>query len=397
MFSNFFISLKTKLSPKLLRVFVLGMVVCLTIALLYWFTQTNNQLLQNNQNLASKDSQIASLSAQIKNTIKENEILKNEESKVQLTFIENTLDKYLLVKDKSASYKASGVDTAAVDAQFPTVADLLLAQKYSEADTLLSKLDTDLETALKSKQAAAAAAAKPKTTSSSSNCSSLPSSGYCKMSINGYTVYVVAGSISSVRTVTANSDNCNDNCPTKSLQNYISDNGGFAGMNGTYFCPPDYSTCAGKVNSFDFPVYNSNLGKWINEDKMLWTNRAMIAFTSGSAHFYPNANSYSGLSGIKAGIVNFPGLVYNGQNIVNNYSLTSAQNTKGTRGGIGVKGSIVYLVIASSATVGDFAGIMTSLGMTHALNLDGGGSTALYSGGYKVGPGRALPNAVILK
>ena len=33
--------------------------------------------------------------------------------------------------------------------------------------------------------------------------------------------------------------------------------------------------------------------------------------------------------------------------------------------------------------------------MENALNLDDGGSTALYSGGYKVGPGRDLPNAVL--
>jgi len=32
-----------------------------------------------------------------------------------------------------------------------------------------------------------------------------------------------------------------------------------------------------------------------------------------------------------------------------------------------------------------------------ALNLDGGGTSAMYAGGaYKVGPGRLLPNAVLL-
>ena len=31
------------------------------------------------------------------------------------------------------------------------------------------------------------------------------------------------------------------------------------------------------------------------------------------------------------------------------------------------------------------------------MNLDGGGSTALYDGGYKAGPGRSLPNAIIVK
>ena len=38
-----------------------------------------------------------------------------------------------------------------------------------------------------------------------------------------------------------------------------------------------------------------------------------------------------------------------------------------------------------------------ALGVREALNLDGGGTSAMWFGGaYKVGPGRLLPNAVIL-
>ena len=36
------------------------------------------------------------------------------------------------------------------------------------------------------------------------------------------------------------------------------------------------------------------------------------------------------------------------------------------------------------------------MGVQNALNLDSGGSTALWSGGYKVGPGRNIANAVLL-
>jgi hypothetical protein len=38
---------------------------------------------------------------------------------------------------------------------------------------------------------------------------------------------------------------------------------------------------------------------------------------------------------------------------------------------------------------------MKAMGMENALNLDNGGSTALWSGGYKVGPGRDLPNVIL--
>src|SRR3972149_1777574 len=74
-------------------------------------------------------------------------------------------------------------------------------------------------------------------------------------------------------TDTANSSDCFSNCPAKSLISYVKANGASSGMNGTYFCPPDYASCAGKVNSFDFPVYSSRLRKWLNEDNLFWSNR----------------------------------------------------------------------------------------------------------------------------
>jgi exopolysaccharide biosynthesis protein len=39
---------------------------------------------------------------------------------------------------------------------------------------------------------------------------------------------------------------------------------------------------------------------------------------------------------------------------------------------------------------------MEALGSTNALNIDAGGSSALwYNGSYKRGPGRGVPNALI--
>ena len=42
------------------------------------------------------------------------------------------------------------------------------------------------------------------------------------------------------------------------------------------------------------------------------------------------------------------------------------------------------------------AKVLAAMGLENALNLDDGGSTALWSGGYKAGPGRNIPNAVLL-
>ena len=388
---------------KLPYYFSLLLIFLLSIGIIILFYVDGVETANLNKTVKDLNDQVQALKQSLDNLIKENTTLKGEDLRSALNSYKEVVEKYETVKEKTASYKSKGVNVQSVEKELGKVVNLILGKKYIEADKSLTKLDSNLEKLLKEKQEADAAARVQTTPSQTSSCS-VPTSGYCQLSLktsNGtFTIDVVAANLNStsVITDTANSSNCSNNCPTKSLLSYTQANGGYAAINGTYFCPPDYASCAGKVSSYDFPVYNSNLKKWLNENKLFWSNRAMMAFTSGGAVFYPQANSYSALSGIKAAIVNYPGLLYNGANIVGNYTLTSAQYNKGYRGGIGVKGSTLYFVVARSASVPDMATIMKALGVTHALNLDGGGSSALvYKGSYKVGPGRSLPNAIVLK
>jgi exopolysaccharide biosynthesis protein len=47
--------------------------------------------------------------------------------------------------------------------------------------------------------------------------------------------------------------------------------------------------------------------------------------------------------------------------------------------------------------VTESAYVLQALGARDAINLDGGGTSAMYLGGsYRVGPGRLLPNAIVL-
>lgn len=63
---------------------------------------------------------------------------------------------------------------------------------------------------------------------------------------------------------------------------------------------------------------------------------------------------------------------------------------------MGAGGNMVYIGVVHNATVAESARALHAMGIQNALNLDDGGSTALWSGGYKVGPGRDIPNAVLL-
>lgn len=200
-----------------------------------------------------------------------------------------------------------------------------------------------------------------------------------------------------VKTVSASSGSCSNDCDTKSLADYVKGSGGFAGMNGSYFCPPDYASCDGKVNSFDFALYDSNDGKWEHKDALTWFETGLITFNGSTPSFYKETSDYGG-GGVTAGISNYPALVKDSDIVVDEDELTSFQkDIKGPRGVIGVGGENLYLAIINGANVIDAAYVIRALGAKHALNLDGGGSSAMYiNGKYIVGPGRSLPNAIVL-
>jgi cell division septation protein DedD len=211
-----------------------------------------------------------------------------------------------------------------------------------------------------------------------------------------FTVYLVKEPLASVtvKTVTGNVTDCQRDCPAKPLAQYIAETpGAFAGMNGTYFCPPDYADCATQAYKYDYAVYNSFLGKWLSLGNGA---NGVATFNGKTPAFYATFNQY-GRAPVTAGISNYPTLMLNGAILNFASQLSDAQNRAGTRGVIAANATYVFLFLVSGASVTDAAYVAQALGARDALNLDGGGSSALYiDGAYRVGPGRLLPNAVVL-
>jgi exopolysaccharide biosynthesis protein len=202
-----------------------------------------------------------------------------------------------------------------------------------------------------------------------------------------------------VLTDTGNTSDCANSCAVNSLMTYVTRNNGFAGINGTYFCPTAYTECAGKTNSFYWKVYNSIAKVMINAANGIKEDKPFIGFNeSGEARFF---NQYSRLANsgftVAAGISNEPLLMQGGQLVVTENFLDEKERTvKSTRSAIGLSGQTVYAAVVRSATVMDSGAVMQALGVENAFNLDGGGSSAMvYEGAYKVGPGRNIPNAII--
>lgn len=209
-------------------------------------------------------------------------------------------------------------------------------------------------------------------------------------------------------TDTAAEEDCEDNCPAKPLAGYVSENGGIAGIHGTYFCPPDYSNCVNMDYSFNPPVFNSEAQIMINAEKLPFhSGPMMVQHTDGSMAFFHrtidfgySVDEYEKKNGVvlQAALANYPSLVEGGNIVVHTEPLDPKQTLKAPRGGIGYNSDSIFLVVTGSASVIDLAYIFEALGAQYALNLDGGGSIALYAnGGYQAGPGRLLPNAIVFK
>jgi hypothetical protein len=309
-------------------------------------------------------------------------------------------------KTKLARNTNLNLDTQNVESQTINWGNYIINKNFIALTTEIEKASAQLDSAfaiyseeqriLLAEQAAKDAAAAQASTA-------IAASGYSfqtvKIDRGSFGVHLIKLPLSEVRvkTLSANKDTCKDNCPTKALADYVKDGGGFAGIHGSYFCPPDYEACKGKVNSYDYALYNSDLGKWLSKDSLNWNKTGLATFNGRTPNFYRESTSYGG-SSVTAGIVNYPTLVKSGKVVVDSGDLTSFQkDIKGPRGAIGVDSKNIYLAIISNATVIDAAYVMRSLGADDALNLDGGGSSAMYIGnGYVVGPGRSLPNAIIL-
>lgn len=91
-----------------------------------------------------------------------------------------------------------------------------------------------------------------------------PGSGYSYQYVNvegkSFSVGIVAADLNSTKVIvdTASDSNCSRDCPVLSLGDYVGRNGAYAGINGSYFCPGDYDSCADKKNSFDTLLMNKN-------------------------------------------------------------------------------------------------------------------------------------------
>lgn len=323
------------------------------------------------------------------------ESLKNEDQRVvnaslaaEIKNIEQVYQEAAQLYEDRADLVVTSGKVNTVDIQIAKFLALLGERKWPEA--------RDQATKVRSEIAKIVAANIPKVASTPATASNtLPGSGYSRQKVSTsrgeFVVSMVVAAGTRVVIETAGDSDCGDNCPTKSLAEHVAASGGFAGINGAYFCPPDYPRCQGKVNSFDTLAVNGRSKSVLNRANNVYSVVPLVVSNGTSLNFYDRTVDWGINTGGGGALANYPRLLREG------VVATSDEGGKGLRGFIGTKDGSIVIGHIYSATLGEAGEVLKTLGLQNALNLDGGGSSALWvDGSYKVGPGRSLPTAIVL-
>ncbi len=356
----------------------------------------NSNLTKQNKENTSLSEKLKDVSLKLKDLENQDQYKINQSLKENIKNIETSYKEAVLLYEKITDLKAQKQDTKDLDKEFAQSLNYLSSLNYSSASAGLKILTLDIK---KKEDELAANQVKVSVPQNITQSNTPPSSGFSVQSVstdNGsFTVYIVAADLNSTRVVvdTASDNDCSNNCPVLSLADYVGRNGAFAGINGTYFCPAEYPSCSGKTNSFDLLLMNKNKVYFNSSNNVYSTNPAVI-FSGSSARFVSQALQWGRDTGADSVLSNYP-LLVTGGNISYSSGGDAKYAPKGTRTFIGAKGNTVFIGAVLNASMAESAIVLKALNMDNALNLDQGGSTALWSGGYKLGPGRNIPNAIL--
>ncbi len=390
-------SVKSKRIPlwQFIIAFAVGCIAVLVIAV--WAIDTWEVIQQKIFGLSSDkkklEQQVTAIAKELSDIKSQDQIIINKTLEANIKDIEQAYTKTVSLYEDLLKLKEITSKTKTFDDGFTDILTLLSKRNYASASASIKTL----KAAIDSESAKIAASFIIPASVPLNN--SAPGSGFSRQSVtaNGeqHLVDIIAGDLSTTRVIvdTASDGDCKTDCPVLSLGDYVSRNGGFAGINGSYFCPATYPSCQDKKNSFDTLLMNKKK-TYFNSDNNKYSVVPAVIFQGGSVRFVGRSLEWGRDTGIDSMIANQP-LLVSGGNAVFGGDGDPKKGSKGPRGFVANKGNTVYIGFVHNATVAEAALVLKALGMENALNLDSGGSSALWFGGYKVGPGRGIPNAII--
>jgi len=386
--------IKFNLKRSLIIKIVVPSVVVLTLGTSGYFVYHFKIQSENSQKLLSQTNSILESTKLELDTLKNQDQVKiNSELKTEISNIQSTYSEAVSVYEDILDLKTKTKDTKEIDKLFAQVLSLLSKKDWTKAKEILATIKTKLADQTQK------AVSEVKIPENITVSSTPPGAGYSQQkvetAVGAFMVSIVAGDLSNTKVIvdTASDSTCTNDCPVLPLATYVSRSGAYAGVNGSYFCPASYPSCAGKTNSFDLLLMNKNK-TYFNSDNNIYSTNPGVIFGGSYIRFVSSVSQWGRDTSIDGMISNYP-LLISGGNISFGGDDDPKKGSKGNRSFVASKGNSVYVGVVHSATVAESAHTLKAMGMENALNLDDGGSTALYSGGYKVGPGRDLPNAIL--
>ncbi len=340
------------------------------------------------------EAQIASISAELTSLKNEDQYKRNNELQKTIREIESMFTQAVAAYEDLLGLREVSKTTGKFDDRFAKILTTLAKRDYATAGKDIITFRADIKTE-RDRIASTFVIPANVPVSNAAPAAGASSQQSVQADIGTYLVSVVAADLGSTHVYvdTASSGTCGNDCPVMSLAAYAARNGAFAGINGSYFCPASYPSCAGKTNSFDTLLMNKNK-VYFNSDNNVYSTVPAVIFGNGWVRFVGASQEWGRDTGIDSMIANQP-LLLSGGNITFGGGSDPKQGSKGSRSFVANKGNTVYIGVVFNATVAEVAHVLKAMGMENALNLDSGGSTALWSGGYKVGPGRDIPNAIL--
>lgn len=388
------------LLKKRVNIIELFVIVFLFISICIGVAYFSNENTKHNKLLSLLNAQQTNLKQQLTKTQKdyqnlksENQYIINKKLESEIKNIHDTYSKASSVYEALLDLKTQTNKTDKLDASLAKALNYLSEKNYSSADaelTSLSKQITDTKNSLASSFAIPANVPQNNTA---------PGSGYGRQKVAAagqeFLVDIIAADLNSTKVIvdTASDGDCSNDCPVLSLGDYVSRTGAYAGINGSYFCPASYPSCAGKTNSFDTLLMNKDK-KYFNSDNNVYSVVPAVIFSGNSARFVSKSLEWGRDTSVDAVIANQPLLVMNGTSVFGGDNEVK-RSGKGSRSFVGATNNTAYIGVVYNASASEMALVLQTMGIANALNLDSGGSVALWYGGYKAGPGRNIPNAIL--
>ncbi|OGV93497.1 hypothetical protein A3B57_01230 [Microgenomates group bacterium RIFCSPLOWO2_01_FULL_47_10] len=390
------IDYRNKLEPYIHRGVLIGFVIFggASWYLYNLLTQTTDHLSQKTQVLTETNELLSSASAELTALKNLDQYLINKDLEATISAVEKTYKQTVSVYEDLLELRTKSDKTKEFDNLFAAILTALSKRDYvvaaSDTKTLAGKIQAENERIAREFVMPANLTAS----------NTPPGAGFQRqkvsLDIGEYMVSIISADLNSTRVVvdTASDNSCGNECPVMSVAAYAARSGAFAAINGSYFCPASYPSCAGKTNSFDTLLMNKNK-VYFNSDNNVYSSVPAVIFSGSSARFVGASSEWGRDTGVDSVLANQP-LMVSGGNVTFGGDGDPKKGSKGNRSFVGATGSTVYIGVVHNATVAEAARVLSAMGMQGALNLDSGGSTALWNSGYKVGPGRDIPNALLL-